>query len=106
MQPEEEARKVIDEQLAAAGWQIQDRDKLNLGACLGIAIRYFPLKTGEADYMLFINRKAAGVIEAKPVGTTLGGVDWQSDKYTIGLPDNLPKYRHPLPFACESSGKV
>jgi len=105
MTPEEEARQLIDELLEAAGWQIQDYKQSNLGAALGVAVREFPLKTGSADYMVFVDRKAAGVIEAKPVGTTLGGVDWQSDKYTIGLPDNLPKYRHPLPFAFESTGK-
>jgi type I restriction enzyme R subunit len=105
MTAEEEARELIDALLEAAGWQVQDYKQLNLGAALGVAVREFPLKTGSADYMLFVDRRAAGVIEAKPVGTTLGGVDWQSDKYTIGLPDNLPKYQHPLPFAFESTGK-
>jgi len=104
MTPEEEARQVIDERLDAAGWVVQDYRKVNLGAGLGVAIREFPLKTGSADYMLFVDRKAAGVIEAKPIGTTLGGVDWQSDKYTIGLPDNTPYYQKPLPFAYESTG--
>jgi type I restriction enzyme R subunit len=105
MTPEEEAREIIDDLLEAAGWRIQDYRDLDLSAGLGVAVREFPLKTGSADYMLFVDRKAAGVIEAKPIGTTLGGVDWQSGKYTIGLPDNLPKYRHPLPFAFESTGK-
>jgi len=104
MTPEQEAREKIDELLEAAGWHVQDYHKINLGAGLGVAVREFPLKTGSADYMLFIDRKAAGVIEAKPVGATLGGVDWQSDKYTIGLPDNLPHYQKPLPFAYESTG--
>lgn len=104
MPPEEDARKLIDELLDAAGWKVQDYRKINLGAGPGVAVREFPLKTGSADYMLFVDRKAAGVIEAKPVGTTLGGVDWQSDKYTIGLPDDLPNYQKPLPFAYESTG--
>ena len=105
MTPEEEARQLIDELLEAAGWQVQDYKQVNFSAGLGVAVREFTLKTGFADYMLFVDRKAAGVIEAKPVGTTLGGVDWQSGKYTIGLPDNLPHYRKPLPFAYESTGK-
>lgn len=105
MKPEEEARQLIDELLEAAGWKVQDYRDLNLGAALGIAVREFPLKTGSADYMLFVDRKAAGVIEAKPIGATLGGVDWQSDKYTIGLPDDLPNFQKPLPFAYESTGK-
>lgn len=105
MTPEEEARQLIDELLEAAGWQVQDYKHVNLGAGLGVAVREFTLKTGFADYMLFVDRRAAGVVEAKPVGTPLGGVDWQSDKYTIGLPDNLPHYQKPLPFAYESTGK-
>ena len=104
MTPEEEARKEIDKLLDAAGWKVQDYRDLNLGAALGVAVREFPLTTGSTDYMLFVGRKATGVIEAKPVGATLGGVDWQSDKYTIGLPDNLPHYQKPLPFAYESTG--
>ena len=48
---------------------------LNLGASRGVAVREFPLQTGEADYLLFVDRNPAGVIEAKPEGTTLSGVD-------------------------------
>ena len=96
--PETLARKNIDRLLTSAGWIVQDFKHLNLGAGIGVAVREFPTGRGEADYLLFVDRKAAGVIEAKPVGTTLGGVDWQSDKYTIGLPDNLPHYQKPLPI--------
>ena len=106
MTPEEEAREVIDGLLEAVGWQVQYYRDLNLSAGPGVAVREFPLKTGSADYLLFIDRKAAGVIEAKAVGATLGGVDWQSDKYTKGLPDSLPHYQTPLPFAYESTGVV
>ena len=45
-----------------------------------------------------------GVIEAKPEGHTLAGVEVQSDKYSTGLPDTLPAYRRPLPFLYESTG--
>ena len=90
MSPEEQAREIIDNVLETVGWKVQDYRNLDLSAGLGVAVREFPLKTDSADYMLFVDRKAAGVIEAKRIGMTLGGVDWQSDKYTIGLPDNLP----------------
>jgi len=79
MGPEEKARQKIDRLLIAAGWQVQDLRQLNLGAAPGVAVREFPLKSGLADYLLFINRKAAGIIEAKPEGTTLSGVAEQSD---------------------------
>jgi hypothetical protein len=67
--PEERAREKIDQLLEAAGWQVQDRNQLNLGAARGVAVREFPLTTGFADYLLFADRKAVGVIEAKPEGT-------------------------------------
>ena len=44
------------------------------------------------------------MVEAKPEGHTLAGVEVQSEKYSSGLPDNLPAYRRPLPFLYESTG--
>ena len=72
MKPEEQARQKIDQLLEAAGWAVQDIRQLNLGASPGVAVREFPLTSGSADYLLFMDRKAAGVVEAKPEGTTLG----------------------------------
>ena len=104
MKPEEEARRVIDDQLVRAGWTIQDYDKHNLAASSGVAIREFPIGLDSADYLLFVDRKAVGVIEAKPIGTTLGGVSGQTLKYLSNLPDNIPKVNNPLPFSYESTG--
>lgn len=104
MKPEDQARKRIDELLESAGWKVQDLKDFNLGSSQGVAVRYFPLKGGEADYLLFVDRKAAGVVEAKPIGTTLSGVAEQSEKYLVSLPDNLPHVELPLPFAYESTG--
>ena len=82
LKPEEEARKKIDALLENAGWKIQDYKDLNLGAGVGVAVREFPLKgAGFADYMLFVERHAVGVVEAKPEGTTLSGVSEQTEKY-------------------------
>jgi len=104
MKPEDKAREKIDELLEVAGWEIQDLEKLNLGSSPGVAIREFPLKEGAADYLLFVDREAVGVIEAKPFGTTLSGVAEQSQKYITGVPENLPHVEGPLPFAYESTG--
>jgi len=104
MKPEDEARKNIDQLLVQTGWAIQDYKDLNLGASLGVVVRNFPLKTGFADYLLFVDRKAVGVLEAKPKGTTLSGVAEQSEKYVLGLPSNIPHVGEPLPFAYESTG--
>ena len=69
-------------------------------------MREFPLATGEADYLLFVDGKALGAVEAKPEGTTLKGVETQSGKYSVGLPDSLPAWHRPLPFLFESTGKI
>ncbi|MCZ7571558.1 MAG: DEAD/DEAH box helicase family protein [Ardenticatenaceae bacterium] len=103
--PEQQARQIIDELLAAAGWVVQDRDRINLGATRGVAVREFPLTTGYADYLLFVDRKAIGVVEAKATGTTLSGVERQSEKYSLGLPEKLRAWQRPLPFLYESTGE-
>ncbi len=104
--PEQKARQKIDRMLEQSGWIIQNPDDMNISVAPGVVIREFPLKTGHADYMLYGEQKALGVVEAKPEGHTLTGVETQSLKYTTGLPDGLPYYHLPLPFAYESTGTV
>ncbi len=104
MKPEGQARQIIDYQLIQSGWIIQNMAELNLGAAKGIAVREFPLKSGYADYLLFIDRNAVGVIEAKKEGTILLTVAEQSAKYSTGLPENIPHVHTPLPFLYESTG--
>ena len=79
---------------------------LNVSAARGVAVREFGLQHGHgtADYLLYVDGRAAGVVEAKPEGHTLTGVESQSGKYGTGLPDNLPCYVRPLPFLYESTG--
>jgi type I restriction enzyme, R subunit len=105
--PEQKARREIDANLRAAGWAVQTRDELDLTAGRGVAVCEFPLKSGFglADYLLYLDRKALGAVEAKAEGT-LTGVEPQSAKYAAGLPDNLPAHRRPLPFLYESNGSV
>ena len=104
MRPEQIARQNIDQLLTAAGWTIQDREQMNLGVSHGVAVREFQMSPGPTDYLLFIDRKAVGVIEAKPEGTTLGGVSEQTERYLTGIPSNLPCHQNPLPFGYESTG--
>jgi type I site-specific restriction endonuclease len=59
---------------------------------------------GNVDYLLYVDGKAAGVIEAKKKGATLTGVEIQSSRYALGLPAALPAWRRPLPFVYESTG--
>jgi type I restriction enzyme R subunit len=103
-QPEVKARKNIDRQLEESGWLVQGYRQMNISAGPGVAIREFPLSTGEADYLFYADGRAIGVVEAKPEGHSLTGVETQSGKYLDGLPSNLPHYRLPLPFAFESTG--
>ena len=72
--PEALARQQIDAQLVACGWTIQNYKALNLSAGRGVAVREVPLRTGSCDYLLLVDRKPVGVVEAKKVGTRLSGV--------------------------------
>ena len=102
--PEAEARELIDAQLKAAGWLLQDRAELNPYAGLGVAVREFPLLGGEADYLLYADGLPIGVVEAKKVGSTLTGVEVQTAKYVDGLPKDLETHVGMLPFVYQSTG--
>ena len=77
-------------------------DEFVCGAWSGSA--RVPLAEGEADYLLFVDRKAVGGVEAKPEGTTLSGVADQAAKYSVRLPPSIPHVTLPLPFLYESTG--
>ncbi len=104
--PEELAREQIDRMLEESGWVVQDLAEANVSAGRGVAIRSFPLRSGHgfADYLLYVDGKAAGVVEAKRQGSTLTGVEVQSGKYSEGLPAGFPAHVRPLPFCYESTG--
>src|SRR3990170_3874439 len=104
MNPEAKARQQIDALLTAAGWAVQDRAAMNLFTKQGVAVREFPTDTGPADYLLFVERRAVGLIEAKPEGATLSGVAEQAADYAVNLPPSIPHVSLPLPFLYESSG--
>ncbi|MCA6437056.1 MAG: DEAD/DEAH box helicase family protein [Bacteroidetes bacterium] len=104
--PEQIARDHIDKQLLACGWIIQDKKKLNLSAGLGIAVREYQTDIGPADYVLFVDKKAVGIIEAKreEEGVRLSTVEEQSAQYAhakLRLLNN-----DPLPFVYESTGEI
>ena len=110
LKPEEKARDLIDLQLMQAGWYVCDRKDVDLVNHVGNAVREVIMDKGHgrADYLLYVDGDVVGVIEAKPVGTTLSGVEWQSGMYAEGLPE---AYRHNavlkdgrLPFIYEASG--
>jgi len=107
---EQRARMLIDRQLADAGWSVQDKRGLNLFAAQGVAVRESVMSAGHgrADYLLYVDKSAVGVIEAKPEGTPLSGVEWQSAMYAEGLPAEVRlkalTVDSRLPFVFEASG--
>ena len=50
---------------------------------------------GAVDYLLFLDGKAVGALEAKPAGYPLINVELQADKYARGLPTGLNPPVHP-----------
>ena len=105
--PEQVARDQIDALLVQAGWHVQDRDALEFNAGQGIAVREYPTHVGPADYVLFVDRKAVGVIEAKPEdwGHKITTVEGQAESYaaaTLKWVNNSER----LPFVYESTGVI
>lgn len=104
--PEQRARESIDAKLRQGGWNVQKYGSHNIASALGVAVAEFPMDSGygTADYLLYVDRRVVGVIEAKKEGTTLTGVEVQTEKYSAGLPSSLPSIKKPLPFLYQSSG--
>lgn len=105
--PEQLARETIDAQLIASGWVVQDIKAMNVGASTGVAVREYPTDTGPADYILFVDRKPVGVVEAKKAdeGEKLTMHEDQAEgyataklKWTIG--------NAALPFCYLSTGAI
>ena len=107
LKPEAKARHdIINPKLIEAGWVIQQYKSANIYESQGVAIEYFQLgkDVGEADYVLFVDGKACGIIEAKKEGTTLSGKEPQSNNYAKGFPEEYQNVELPLPFVYESTG--
>ncbi len=105
-QNEVQTRKEIDKNLKACGWVIQDKSRINLYESLGVAVREMDTDTGPADYMLFIDGKACGIIEAKREGTDLGGVAEQSGRYAASNTKHIERWAaddQALPFLYEAT---
>lgn len=105
--PEQKARDQIDKQLMACGWVIQDKAKINLGVGLGVAVREYQTNIGPADYILFVDKKPVGVIEAKKEDSgieLLLAAESQSADYASAKLKYLNN--DPLPFVYESTGEI
>jgi len=106
MSPEEKARLEIDRKLELAGWHVVDRSNYT-PSISAVAVKEGLLKGNyEADYLLFINGKAIGVLEAKKEDTKLSSiVAVQAEKYAHQLLTWYQCWQKPLPLVYLSNGK-
>ncbi len=104
--PEQLARDEIDRQLIACGWIIQHKSKINLAVAQGIAVQEYQTDIGPADYVLFVDRKPIGIIEAKRAeeGVRLTIHEEQTEGYATAKLKYLNN--QPLFFGYESTGDV
>ena len=104
--PEQIARDNIDKQLRAAGWAVQDQDKIDWNESIGIAIREYLTDVGPADYVFFVERRPVGLIEAKKEeeGHRLTIHESQAEDYATSKLKYLDN--DPLPFVYESTGTI
>lgn len=68
---------------------VQDKKVPNLFPAQRVACREVTMASGHGradNYLLYLDQRVVGVIEAKPQGTTLSGVEWRSAMYAEGLP--------------------
>ena len=104
--PEQIARDNIDKQLTSCGWVIQSIKQINLNAGIGVAVKEYLTDVGPADYVLFVDGKPCGVIEAKreEEGHRMTVHEGQGEEYANAKLKHLKT--EPLPFVFISTGEV
>lgn len=97
LKPEELARVKIDEQLADAGWHIADRNHFTYEHNAIALVEALLDGNKEADYLLFVDGKVIGVLEAKRSDVDLEqAAGEQAADYVYDIPDEYPQWkRHP-----------
>ena len=103
--PEQKSRDKIDAMLNQAGWKVQSKNKPDLSAGPGIAVREYQTDVGPADYVLFVGKQAVGVVEAKSEdwGHNITTVETQSGTYAAAELKWVNN-QEPLPFVYETTG--
>lgn len=107
MPNEDDSRRLIDARLEQAGWVVQDFDRLNPRASLGVVVREFPTSSGPVDYVIFVDEKPVGVIEAKrdSLGENLTAVEGQSGRYANSSLRHI-NADYEIRFAYEATGQL
>ncbi len=103
---EDQARIHIDRMLTHAGWRVVTRAEY-APTMSAVAVCEGLLKGNkEADYLLFLEGKAIGVLEAKAERVPLSKrVEQQAEGYTQRVHDWCPAWQRALPFAFISNGR-
>jgi type I restriction enzyme R subunit len=104
--PEQIARDKIDSMLIEAGWIVQSKNDVDLNRARGVALREYNAQTKFADYVLFVDKKPVGIIEAKKEdeGHKLTVAEDQASEYAKAKLKYLDN--DPLPFVFESTGTI
>ncbi len=104
--PEQIARQEVDRKLKQAGWSVQNYKKIHFGAGRGIAVREYPTEAGPADYVLFVDKKPVGIIEAKREDEAhrITKVEDQGLGYATSGLKHIGEAD--LPFVYESTGEI
>ena len=108
MTPEEKARVKIDQMFDEAGWKVVNREAYSPTLTAAAIREALLLGNNEADYLLFINGKAVGVLEAKreEIDVASDRVCEQAIRYTRYAPSYYQSYERPLPFIYQSNGNT
>jgi len=106
--PEQIARDAIDAQLRVCGWDVQSKHAISFNAGVGQAVREYVTDSGPADYVLFVDGKPIGVIEAKKetLGHNITTVEEQTADYSAAKLKWIQSTGAPLPFLYEATGVI
>lgn len=108
---EAETRKLIDEQLRQAGWEV---DSANLRFAKGtrpqkgknLAIAEWPTESGPADYVLFIGLTPVATVEAKRKNKDVSASLQQAKRYSRGFKPSSETVMHPLNFGADNEYRI
>ena len=103
--PEELARQHLDTQLGVAGWIVLPPSSLTDSRPLSLC--KLSDDTSRADYVLYLDGKACGIIEAKRADHSLQGVQKQSATYATfrKWTETSTYWQNTLPFHVEANGR-
>lgn len=83
MLPEERARIKIEKQLINAGWDVVSRHEYISNSASAVKEALMQGNT-ESDYLVFVEKKAIAVVEAKKESNPLGmEVEKQAERYAV-----------------------